>query len=275
MQQVIPYTITQQEQELEPANKINPLISKIFSCLCNHFFYEDGTKIKFKLNIRENILSDPFVEYLDGHALKKIGEIKKVVAPPQVCPDIAFLKDKKNLFGLEVKTFKSTSGGVNFNSTIPCGKTIIEMNGEEQIVPCYYLFVHLMEIEDEYEIGSLMMVDGDFINSDFDLYLEATGIRKKKIDVGSYGDGIDRQRPFFVFPNPMSIQGLRKQRSTLITKHVLRNANKLSKVAIIQKEKNGQAFYAYQEIRKLVGPFHDFSSRTEDTKPRNKFKIKL
>ncbi len=247
----------------------------VFYTLCKHFFDENGTKKKFKIENKVSVISDPFVEYISENIVFE-DSVKMHIAPSYVSPDILFYSGNMDtLFGLEVKTSKSKSGGINFNSSLPCGKIIVDINEVEQIIPCYYLFVHLVEINNENEVNSIMMVDGDFINSDFDLYIESIGIRKKKIDVGSYGDGINKQRNMFMFPNPLSIPGLRSERSTLIVKEELYNQNYLGKVAIIQKTEEGQVFYAYQSIRKLVGPFCDFSARTENTKPRNKLKLNL
>lgn len=261
------------------------ILPRVFYKICNHFFSEDGGKLKFCINNKSTVVSDPFVEYLSGVVLKKIKsiegeEITHVVASPHLSPDLVFFeaKDSKGItmFGVEVKTSKTKSGDINFNSTPPCGKVVVDFNGREKIIPCYYLFVHVTPVENEenmFEIGSMMLVDGDFINSDFELYLEATGIREKKIDLGSYGDGMDRQRPMFVFPNPLGIAGIRSERSTLISKNKYESSahkDEIGMVAMINR--NGKKFFAYQAVRKLKGPFVNVQRSTE-TKVRNKLKI--
>lgn len=256
------------------------LAPKIFYALCKHFFAEDGTKNHFQLDSKSTVVSDPFVEYLDKNILQDLKETKHVVAPPHISPDLAFYE--KNLYptdllGIEVKTSKSKSGDINFNSTPPCGKILMEVDGRDETVPCYYLFVQLTPLEDKgeniFDIGTMMLIDGDFINSDFELYLEATGVREKRIDLGSYGDGMDRQRPMFVFPNPLGISGIRSERSTLISKERFNSFDhddEIGMVAILKRD--DQKFFAYQAVRRLDGPFANVT-RSTSTKARNKLKI--
>lgn len=253
---------------------MSKLVPNIFYSLCKHFFLEDGTKLEFELASATKNISDPFVEYIENNLLKKI-EAEHIVAPPHISPDLAFYQDpKKDLFGIEVKTSKSRSGDINFNSTPPCGKIVVSIDGKDAIVPCYYLFVQLNQIEEEkYDISSMMLIDGDFINSDFDLYMKAIGVREKKIDLGSYGDGMDRQRPMFVFPNPLGISGLRSERSTLISKERFTSKEVDDKIGLVATlDRDGQMFFAYQAVRNLKGPFTNVS-RSTATKIRNKLKV--
>jgi len=253
------------------------LIPKVFYTICHHFFLEDGTKKQFKLESKSTIMSDPFVEYIGDNILAEFKNIEYILAPSHISPDLAFYNSIDDIFGIEVKTSKTKSGDINFNSTPPCGKIMIEFNDEEKIIPAYYMFVQLNSVENEtniFEIGTMMLVDGDFINSDFELYLEAIGVREKRIDLGSYGDGMDRQRPMFVFPNPLGIAGIRSERSTLISKEKFESCdfgNEIGLVAILNRE--GQNFFAYQSVRKLNGPFVNVT-RSTNTKIRNKLKIK-
>ncbi len=264
------------------------LLPRIFYKICKHFFAEGGEKLKFSLDNKTTVVSDPFVEYLDNNVIRGIkstkgSEIKYTVAPPHLSPDLVFfeeevLEDSINpleLFGIEVKTSKSKSGDINFNSTPPCGKVVVDVNGKDEIIPCYYLFVHLTPLEEEnmFEIGSMMLIDGDFINSDFDLYLEATGVREKRIDLGSYGDGMDRQRPMFVFPNPLGIAGIRSERSTMISKERFKSIDFKDEIGMVATlDRNNKKFYAYQAVRNLVGPFVNVT-RSTATKSRNKLKV--
>jgi len=213
------------------------------------------------------------VKYLDEKTLTG-SKIKRVIAPPSISPDLAFFshsKKNKNVFGLEVKTTKSTTSGINFNSTPPCGQIVVDIDGTPSTIPCFYLIVQLVDSESGLlEIGSLTMIHGDFINSDFELYKQAVGIREKKIDIGSYGDGMDRQRPMFVFPNPLNIAGIRGERSTLISKEQYK-FDKLGKVAELNRL-NGEKFFAYQTVRQLEGPFTSVN-RSKETRKRSILKI--
>lgn len=267
------------------------LLPRVFYTICKHFFAEDGTKLRFNLTTKSTVVSDPFVEYLDENVFSNIKPIsgrvvQSIVAPSHLSPDLAFYEEKKTkkskipneLFGIEVKTSKSKSGDINFNSTPPCGKVVVDVNGEEKIIPCYYFFVQLTPLEEDeednmFEIGTMMLVDGDFINSDFDLYLEATGVREKRIDLGSYGDGMDRQRPMFVFPNPLGIAGIRSERSTMISKDRFKTVDYEDEIGMVATvNRDGQEFFAYQAVRKLTGPFVNVT-RSTSTKSRNKLKV--
>ena len=259
---------------------MSSIVPKVFYTLCRHFFDEDGTKTNFKLESKSISVSDPFVEYLDKNVLVNLEKIEYTVAPLHISPDLAFyeLSNKiDSIFGIEVKTSKTKSGDINFNSTPPCGKIVIEVDESEKIIPSYYLFVQLSPIENEentFEIGTMMLIDGDFINSDFDLYLEAIGVREKRIDLGSYGDGMDRQRPMFVFPNPLGIAGIRSERSTLISKERFNSIDFDDEVGMVATlDRDGKKFFAYQAVRKLSGPFVSVT-RSTSTKIRNKLKIK-
>lgn len=52
-------------------------------------------------------------------------------------------------------------------------------------------------------ISALTLIDGNALNSDFDLYLSIVGQREKRIGLGTYGDGVDRARPMLIFANPL------------------------------------------------------------------------
>lgn len=259
---------------------MDSIVPKVFYKICKHFFMENGVKCKFKLENKLTVVSDPFVEYLDENVLKGLSKenIKHTVAPPHLSPDLVFYQGNENIFGIEIKTSKSKSGDINFNSTPPCGTVLVEVNGNDEKISCYYMFVHLTPIQEdknEFEIGTMMVVDGDFINSDFELYLEAIGVREKKIDLGSYKDGMDRQRPMFVFPNPLGIEGIRSERSTLISKRRFTEAEHRDKLGLVARlVRDGQEFYAYQAVRELSGPFLTVSRSTE-TKERTKLKVEI
>ena len=255
---------------------MNELVPIVFYNLCSFFFFEDGTKKQFELKQRDSISSDPFVDFLIEDVFQT-DEYKCQTSSPYSSPDLCFFRliDNKidNLFGLEVKTSKSISGDLNFNSTPPCGSIIIDLNGKEETIPAYYLFVQLLEIEkNKFEILSMMIVDGDFINSDFNLYLEAVNERIKETDLGSYGDGLNKNRPMYMFPNPLGLQGIHFERTTLLSKNYYKSEdfnNCLGLVATINK--NGNNFFAYQAVRKLSTSSNKISSKK--TKPRNKFKL--
>ena len=54
-------------------------------------------------------------------------------------------------------------------------------------------------------LSALALVDGNVLNEDFALYLSVTGERTKRIDLGTFSDGADRNRPMLIFSNPLGI----------------------------------------------------------------------
>jgi hypothetical protein len=94
---------------------------------------------------------------------------------------------------------------LDYNTTPPCG-TVRVYDAANQAVDIrgFYLFVCLEEAgSGRYRMTALCLCDGNALNKDFDLYLQITGRREKRIGLGTYGDGADRQRPMLIFANPL------------------------------------------------------------------------
>lgn len=116
--------------------------------------------------------------------------------------------DTTRACGLEVKRFEklsSRSTGMDFNTTPPCGTIRVYNSSFQKIeIPGFYAFAVVEIIGDKSAVTTFALVDGDAINNDKALYDLAVSPRTKEIDLGSYGDGMNRQRPMYVFPNPLS-----------------------------------------------------------------------
>lgn len=76
------------------------------------------------------------------------------------------------------------------------------MGEETRIIPCYYLFALLNQTSTK--IVSLIILDGDFINYDFELYKEAKYANYSEYNHGPYGEGSVRHRCMYTYPNPLN-----------------------------------------------------------------------
>jgi len=207
------------------------------------------------------------------------------------------LTDLDTIVAIEIKKVERTSKGriaratgIDFNTTPPCGIVRIYLHtGDHRElsldIRCFYFFACLERHGNMSCISAATLVDGKFLNEDFDLYLQTIGPREKEIGLGTYGDGMNRNRPMYVFPNPLAIQGLDK-RFTLI-----HSSNTLEKIdadicltdVIIRIDKRGsrRIFYCYslKEHSDLMRGVNRITfpkvSRKKETSPRGKFTINL
>ena len=52
-----------------------------------------------------------------------------------------------------------------------------------------------------YYVSAMTLYDSSILNDDFDLYSEWG--HEKEINLGTYGDGANRNRPMLIFSNPL------------------------------------------------------------------------
>ena len=136
---------------------------------------------------------------------------------------------------------------IDYNSCLPCGKAFVKVGEETRIIPCYYLFALLNPTCTR--IVSLVLVDGDFLNYDFELYKEAKYANTSEYNHGPYGEGSVRHRRMYTYPNPLNsrltefylrmILVLKKQDIEQLKETL--NINE----QIIRKDKYGNSFYYF------------------------------
>lgn len=175
---------------------------------------KDGIPVKLRPNrVVGTVQDDPFdcwIEDVIGKVLPKNIEVfhsGQLTTPDLVVRD----KTSGTIIGLEIKKLIQDARGkdprgmtIDFNSCLPCGRTIIKVGGEAQIVPCYYLFALLSPQSDR--IITLIILDGDFINYDFELHKEAKYSNYTEYQHGPYGEGSVRHRKMYTYPNPLNSQ---------------------------------------------------------------------
>jgi len=207
------------------------------------------------------VQDDPFdcwVESLLKVLLPKSFEVfhaGKLTTPDLIIRD----KDTNAIIGLEIKKLIQKKDGadprgltIDYNSCLPCGRAMIKVGKDTVIVPCYYLFALLSP--DSSKIITLILMDGDFLNYDFELHKEAKYSNFTEYNHGPYGEGSVRHRKMYTYPNPLnSSLECFSFRQLLVVKNSMVENTALSKFVheeIVRTDKFGNAFY-YSLVDKL------------------------
>lgn len=287
------------------------LTVKAFTALQNNFFDSEGNPTTFHLREKRNTQDDPFDEYVHDILEEELGEgIKCEKSSPLVSPDLALVKpancnerekeelkeDLESIVATEVKKLErnksgsvARSTGLDYNTTPPCG-TVRVYDSEDNPVDIrgFYLFVCLEESDEDngndFKITALALCDGNVLNRDFEFYKSITGEREKEIELGTYKDGIDRQRPMLVFPNPLGASEIDHSSTLIHPNSDLGETTSLEKVYnLIRTSENDKfQFYCYrfsdtvsgeEGVEEMKDPFPTPSSRGKTTQSRGKFNI--
>jgi hypothetical protein len=285
------------------------LPTKVFLVLRDHFFYEAGKPTNFNLRDKKNTQDDPLDEYLYNLLSKKLG-CKVAKASPLVSPDMVAYRepfgsadvndgtceDLTKILALEVKKLDRTpsgatarASGIDYNSTPPCGKVRVYTQGDKPLdIRAFYLFVcqEKTTTNQSYKLTSLALCDGNALNTDFSLYLSAVEPREKEIELGTYADGLNRNRPMFVFSNPLGLSEL-DYNATLI--HVSHNLDQtyrqLTKVYELPRSAKSEriVFWCYRCRKdipewKRIENLRDFptpSGRKKETQTRGRLRLPI
>jgi len=278
-----------------------------FLALRNHFFDEDTSSVEFFLRQKRNTQDDPLDEYIAENVLSTVG-VECERSGPLISPDIVLFDSSKkesfdqnninHIMAIELKRVSRAKNGsvsrassIDYNSTPPCGKVRVYAEQDVLDIRSFYLFVCSENQCDDVartKITALALVDGNLLNEDFGFYLSITGERKKKIGLGSFGDGIDRARPMITFPNPLSVSGFDGAATLVHPDDSLEEKyDNLKMVNIIERVKAGgkvSSFYCYRLIDDmpedhesvwLGDPFDIPDKRNIKTRQRGKFRISL
>ncbi len=223
----------------------------------------------------------------------------EVVFRPALCNDVSrkHLRNALNcIVGLEVKKLLRGTGGsvarasgMDYNTTPPCGTIrVYDADSRSLEIRGFYLFVCLQTVEarsQKYRLTALALCDGNVLNEDFDLYLSIVGAREKKIGLGTYADGVNRDRPMLIFSNPLGAPLLDRS-VTLVHPSdnlaagypALRMAYTLTRTG---KDRPHQ-FYCYRDqqdlpsdwvVGDLADPFPIPSERKTETQGRGRFRL--
>jgi hypothetical protein len=291
-------------------DSLTDLTVEAFLILRDAFFNKDGSPKTFPLRAKGKTQSDPLDVYIANILSQQLTDAKCKPSPgPNTNPDMVVLreeecnqvppeslkKDVTRIVAIEVKKLeRSAQGkgaratGMDYNSTPPCGTVRVYYNKNIPVeIRGFYLVVYQeWDINGNAFLSALTLCDGDALNTDFTLYEEITGQRKKGIGLGSYGDGANRIRPMLLFANPLGAKELDRS-ITLITQHNLLGYSRISMVyEIIRTTMEGEqnTFYVYREkgdipddwqVSLLVDPFPQPEKRGTATQQRGMFRLPI
>jgi len=170
-------------------------------------------------------------------------------------PDIIIRDRTSNqIVGLEIKKLIMGRNGrdprgltMDYNSSLPCGHAFVKIGEETVVVPCFYVFA-LLDTNSR-NIVTMILLDGDFLNYDLDLYKEAKYSNYTEYNHGPYGEGSVRHRKMYTYPNPLNSRIKDFYGKFLL---VVKKADALSCVSadcvykqIIRTDKHDNSFYYY------------------------------
>jgi hypothetical protein len=236
-------------QELEIVLKIyRSLISKNT---------QKGIPISLRLkSLVGTVQDDPFDTWMESEIKGALpGTFEVFHSGSLTTPDIV-IRDKKNgtIVGFEIKKLIQKSNGsdsrgltIDYNSCLPCGSTIIKVGSDTIVIPCFYLFA-LLDSSSK-NIVSLIILDGDFLNYDFDLHKESKYSNYTEYNHGPYGEGSIRHRKMYTYPNPLNykIKEFHLKQILVAKKADLEKIKEVSSITeqIVREDKFGNSFYYY------------------------------
>lgn len=157
------------------------------------------------------VQDDPFDTWIEAEIRKALPSNFEVFHSGSLTTPDIIVRDKQNgtIVGLEIKKLIQKSNGsdsrgltIDYNSSLPCGSTLIKIGAETMVIPCFYLFA-LLDLS-SLNIVTLILMDGDFLNYDFDLHKEAKYSNYTEYNHGPYGEGSIRHRKMYTYPNPLN-----------------------------------------------------------------------
>jgi len=279
-----------------------------FLLLRNAFFDSTGQPIPFSLRPKRNTQDDPLDELVaklleqgltNAVCHKAPGPLinpDMVLYRPELCnhqPREELASDTTRIVAIEVKKLERTkssriarSSGLDYNTTPPCGTVRICAADDSPLdVRGFYLFVaQEAAADDQCVVTALALCDGNILNEDFDLYLAAVSQREKAIDLGTYGNGVDRQRPMFIFANPLGAQELDRQATLVSAEQANERVRLAYRIIRTTTEGNQRQFHAYRmasdlpdgwQVQVLTDPFPQPNTRVAQTQPRGRFRLPI
>ena len=172
------------------------------------------------------VQDDPFDSWVGNEIEHAIPEVEVFHAGKLTTPDIVLRHRSSNSFlGLEVKKLIQRANGrdprgltMDYNSCLPCGKALVKIGRDTVEIPCFYLFALLSN--DSSSMVTSILMDGDFLNYDFDLHKDAKYANQSEYGHGPYGEGSVRHRRMYTYPNPLNYKlSFFHLRHILVIKH--------------------------------------------------------
>ena len=200
------------------------------------------------------VQDDPFDCWIEDEIRNTLPNSFEVFHSGQLTTPDLVVRDKMTglIVGLEIKKLIQNDKGndprgmtIDYNSCLPCGKAMVKVGDDTIIVPCYYLFALLSPESDK--IITLIILDGDFINYDFELHKEAKYSNFTEYNHGPYGEGSVRHRKMYTYPNPLNsrLSFFHLHQILVLKKSALakRPETKNVKEQIVRTDKYSNSFY--------------------------------
>jgi hypothetical protein len=208
------------------------------------------------------VQDDPFDTWISQEIESALPKSFEVFHSGSLTTPDLIIRDRKSktMVGLEIKTLIQKPNGrdsrgltIDYNSSLPCGSTMIKLGADTIVIPCFYLFA-LLDNTSRY-IVTLIMLDGDFLNYDFDLYKEAKYANYTEYGHGAYEEGSVRHRRMYTYPNPWNskIDDFRMRMILIAKKSQFDKSLNRSNISeqIIRADKYGnQFFYFLKDVDK-------------------------
>ena len=114
---------------------------------------------------------------------------------------------------------------------------MVKIADETLVIPCYYFFALLSE--NSSSIVSSVLLDGDFLNYDFNLHKESKYSNYTEYNHGPYGEGSVRHRKMYTYLNPLN-----SKIDPFFMKHLV-----VAKKSDFEKETDGKCNFTGQIVR--------------------------
>ena len=183
-------------------------VIEIISNLYNELYSNLTTRGVIPIQLRPSSLvgtvqDDPFDSWMGDKIRQSMPDLEVFHAGKLSTPDIILRYPRSNtIVGLEVKKLIQQKNGsdprgltIDYNSCLPCGKALIKVGNDTVEIPCFYLFALLSP--DSASMVTSIIMDGDFLNYDFELHKDANYANQSEYKHGPYGEGSVRHRRMY------------------------------------------------------------------------------
>lgn len=216
-----------------------------------------GIPVKLRAkSVIGTVQDDPFDIWIEQEIKNALPNTFEVFHSGSLTTPDLVVRDKKSgiSVGLEIKKLIQKTNGsdsrgltIDFNSSLPCGSTLIKVGNDTVVIPCFYLFALLDNSSTN--IVTLIILDGDFLNYDFDLHKEAKYSNYTEYNHGPYGEGSIRHRKMYTYPNPLNskIDNFHLRQILIAKKADFEKAKDKSNITeqIIREDIHGNSFYYF------------------------------
>lgn len=238
---------------------------QIVTSIYEHFIGQvDANAIKINLRAKSivgTVQDDPFDNWVEANIKEALPHLEVVHSGSLTTPDLV-IRDKKSgvIVGLEIKKLIAKPNGadprgltMDYNSCLPCGSALIKVGEGTVVIPCFYFFALLDP--DSNSMVTLIIMDGDFLNYDFNLHKKAKFDNISEYGHGPYGEGSVRHRKMYTYPNPLNykLKFFHLRKILVAKKHDIEKISYASTATevIVRDDIYGNSFY-YMTIDKYL-----------------------